>query len=133
MSDRLVIGGKLTDLQDPKQLGRLNDILAQLCAITNAFDQNSFALAWIDGDVAGKVIASKGTGVAPEWDASPPLTGLRLSGLSASQLVATNGSKDLVSDPKTYVQGAASYRLFVSATEPPAPHQVNDIWIDTSV
>ena len=129
MADRLVIGGKLTDLSDPRQLGRLNDLLAQLCAIANSFDQNSFALAWIDGDVAGKVIASKGIGVAPEWDASPTLTGARLSGLSASQLVATNSSKDLVSDGTNYIEGVGVNKITVSATPPVGP-AVGDVWLE---
>jgi len=97
MSERLVIGGKLTDLTKPEQLGRLNDLLSQMLAILNLFDPNSFSLAWIDGSAAGQVIASKGVDVAPEWDATPTLTGVTLSGLTASQLVVTNATKLLTS------------------------------------
>ena len=97
MSERLVIGGKFTDLTDPVQLGRLNDLLAQTLAIVNSFDQGSFALAWIEGAIAGMVIASKGVGNPPEWDASPTLTGATFSGLTASQLVVTSAAKALAS------------------------------------
>jgi hypothetical protein len=131
MSERLVIGGKLTNLQDPQQLGRLNDLLAQLCAITNNFDANSFALAWIDGFAAGAVISSRGVGNAPEWDTSPTLTGATLTGLSASQLVATNAGKQLVSDASNYIIGAGVNTITVSATPPVAPI-TGDLWVDVS-
>jgi hypothetical protein len=99
MAERLFLAGKLTDLTDQRQLGRLNDVLSQLLAVYNSFDQNSFALAWIEGAAAGQVIASKGIGNAPEWDASPTITGATVTGLNASELVATNAGKQLVSLP----------------------------------
>jgi hypothetical protein len=131
MSERRFLPGKLTDLSEPRQLGILNDLLSQILSVVNAFDQNSFALAWLEGNPAGYVIASKGNGVAPEWDASPPLTGLRLTGLTASALVATNGSKDLVSDTSNYIIGDGVNKITVGPTEPVDP-QVGDIWIDVS-
>jgi hypothetical protein len=97
MGEKLFLAGRFTDLSKPDQLGRLNDLLVQILAIVNVFDPNSFALAWIEGATAGQVIASKGANVAPEWDPSPALTGATFSGLTASQLVATNASKALVS------------------------------------
>lgn len=107
MSERLVIGGKLTDLTKPDQLGRLNDLLSQVLAIVNSFDQNSFALAWIEGDTAGQVIVSKGVGNAPEWDASPTLTGATFSGLTASHLVSLTAGKALTTtDPATFAVAA---------------------------
>lgn len=107
MSERLVIGGKLTDLTQPEQLGRLNDLLAQLLAVTNSFDQNSFALAWIEGAVAGMTIVSKGVGNAPEWSASPTLTGATFTGLTASFLVSLTAGKVLTTtDPATFAVAA---------------------------
>lgn len=47
-------------------------------------------------DVAtGQVLTSGGVGAAPAWSASPTLTGLTLSGLGATGVVSTNGSKAL--------------------------------------
>lgn len=97
MPERLFIPGKLTDLTDPRQLAILNQILTQLLSVYNLFDQNSFALSWIEGAAAGQVIVSKGTGNAPEWEASPTLTGGTFSGLTASQMVHTSAAKALVS------------------------------------
>jgi len=49
-------------------------------------------------DVAtGSLLASGGVTTAPAWSSSPTLTGLTLSGLTASRPVATNGSNALVS------------------------------------
>lgn len=97
MTERLFLPGKFTDLsgKDPRQLGLLTDLVNQLLAITNSFDQNSFALAWIEGSAAGQVIVSKGVGNAPEWDTAPTLTGATFSGLTASKLVVTDGAKAL--------------------------------------
>ena len=97
MSERRFLPGRFTDLSDQRQLGMLNDLLTQLLAITNAFDQNSFALAWLEGAIAGQVIASKGVSNPPEWDASPTLTGATFTGLTASKIVATGAGKALES------------------------------------
>jgi hypothetical protein len=97
MTDRIFVAGKLTDLSDQRQLGRLNDYLSYILSVVNRLDPNAFALAWIEGFAAGAVIASKGVGNSPEWDTTPLLTGLTLSGLSASRPVVTNGSKALSS------------------------------------
>ena len=109
MADRLFIAGRFTNLADPAQLGRLNDLLQQLLSVYNTFDQNSFALSWIEGAAAGQTIASRGVGNAPEWDASPSLTGATFSGLTASRLVATNASKQLVSESKQAVTNGDSH------------------------
>lgn len=99
----------------------------------NQFDQNAFALAWLEGYAAGAVIASAGVASAPVWSTAPLLTGLRLSGLTASQLVATDASKNLVSDATNYMIGIGTKRIFVSATEPTSPPaETGDIWIDIS-
>jgi hypothetical protein len=131
VSERRFLPGKFTDLTEPRQLGTLNDILTQLLAVTNAFDQNSFALAWLEGATAGQVIASKGVTNPPEWDASPSLTGATFSGLTASTLVATNASKALVSDTTNYVIGVGTNTITVGAVAPVGP-AVGDIWVDTS-
>jgi hypothetical protein len=99
----------------------------------NQFDPNSFSLAWIEGAIAGQVIQSMGVGVAPVWEDEVLLKNLTLSGLTASQLVATNASKQLISDETNYVIGIGTNRIFVSATEPTSPPaEAGDIWIDVS-
>ena len=97
MAEDIFLPGKFTNLNDNEQIAQLNDILGQMLDRLNQIDPGSLALAWITGDVAGKVIASKGVGNSPEWDDSPLLTGATISGLTASQYVLTNGSKNLVS------------------------------------
>ena len=144
MAEDIFLPGKFTDLTQNDQIAQLNDVLGQMLDRLNQIDPNSIALAWLTGDVAGKVIASKGTGNSPEWDASPLLTGLTLSGLTASQFVTTDGSKNLTStansltahlsagDPHTqYILGVGTHKITVSDTEPTNP-SVGDIWIDTS-
>jgi hypothetical protein len=46
---------------------------------------------------SGSVLASQGVGTLPAWSSSPTLTGLNLSGLTASQAVVTDSSKNLAS------------------------------------
>lgn len=125
--------GKFDDPNDPRQLEELWAWMMRIQNRLNQFDPNAFALAWIEGAAAGQVISSMGVGSAPVWDATPTLTGATFSGLTASQLVATNASKELVSDATNYVIGVGTNRIFVSATEPTSPPaEVGDIWIDVS-
>jgi len=131
MAEDIFLPGKFTDLTQNDQIAQLNDVLGQMLDRLNQIDPNSIALAWITGDVAGKVIASKGTGNSPEWDASPLLTTATLSGLSGSALVATNGSKVLVSNTTNYIVGAGTNKITVSDTEPTAP-TTGDLWVDTA-
>ena len=123
--------GKFTDLQDLRQLSELNNLLSQILARLNQFDPNSFSLAWIEGYAAGAVIASAGVTNAPQWEESPTLTGLTLTGLTGSKLVRTTAGKVLSSDPKSYIEGVGTAKLTVSATEPTGP-AVGDIWLDSS-
>lgn len=95
MGERRFLPGKFTDLSDPRQLGMLNDLLTQILAVMNAFDQNSFALSWIEGDTDGQVIVSKGVGNAPEWSPTPTLTGATFTGLTGSRPVVTTAGKAL--------------------------------------
>jgi len=131
MAEDIFLPGKFTNLNDTEQIAQLNVLRGQMLDRLNQIDPGSLALAWITGDVAGKVIASKGTGNSPEWDASPLLTTATLSGLTASALVATNGSKVLVSDTTNYIIGAGVNTITVGPTEPGSP-QTGDLWIDTS-
>lgn len=97
MAEDIFLPGKFTDLKDPQQLAQLNELLHDMLARLNQIDPGSVALSWIAGDTAGQVIASKGVGNSPEWDGTPDLTGVKLTGLDASQLVVTDPSKNLAS------------------------------------
>jgi hypothetical protein len=139
MTEDISFVGKFDDAQDPRQLEELNQWIQKMQNRMNQFDPGSFSLAWIAGAAAGQVIASMGVGVAPVWNDSPTLTGLTLNGLSASALVATNASKQLVSDTNSYMLAGgsggggggtpATYKITISDTEPPAPRNVGDLWV----
>jgi len=97
LSEDIWFTGKLNDLNDPQQLEELWAWMMKMQGRLNQFDPNSFSLAWIEGATAGQVIQSMGVGVAPVWEDNALLTNLTLSGLTASQLVATDASKVLTS------------------------------------
>jgi hypothetical protein len=62
---------------------------------------------------SGQVLTSAGTGTAPAYSASPSLTGLTLTGTTASTTVGLNGSKALVSlshpTQQTFGAGSGTY------------------------
>ena len=106
MTEDIYIMGRLDNLQDPRQLEELNQWVAKVQGRVNQIDPGALPLTWIEGYIAGAVIASMGTGVAPEWQASPTLTGLTLSGLTPSEVVTTNASKELTSSSSPTMTGA---------------------------
>lgn len=134
MGERRFLPGKFTDLSDPRQLGMLNDLVNQILAVLNAFDQNSFALAWIEGDAAGQVIVAMGSGNPPEWSPTPTLTGATFSGLSASLPVITTAAKALATIAYT---GSTSLRknLGLETTDSPTFVGIDasdDVIVDTA-
>lgn len=59
----------------------------------------------------GRVLISGGIGVAPSYSTSPTLTGLNLSGLTVSSLVATDGSNNLTSSVTALTPNFAGLKL----------------------
>lgn len=61
------------------------------------FSRNASAVTRIAAVATGQVLGSAGVSTLPAWTASPTLTGLTLSGLTASKPVFTDANKALVS------------------------------------
>lgn len=78
-------------------------------------------------DVAvGQALVSGGVGVAPAWSASPTLTGLTLSGLTASTVIYSNAAKAITSlaNAAGYLTNNGAGALSWSATATPTAHNL---------
>lgn len=106
MTEDIFFLGRIDNLEDPRQLEELNQWIIRVQGRVNQIDPSSLPLAWIEGYVAGAVIASMGVDIAPQWQTAPTLTGLTLSGLTASQVVTTNASKELTATASPTITGA---------------------------
>lgn len=75
---------------------------------------------------AGSVLVSGGIGVVPAWSASPTLTGLTLSGLTASTIVYSNVGKAITSlaNAAGYLYNDGAGALSYVAGPAPAAHKL---------
>lgn len=70
------------------------------------FSRSGGSITRIAAVASGQVLASAGVGTLPAWSASPTLTGLTLSGLTASRLVYANASSALTAST-VYTDGTS--------------------------
>ena len=110
-----------------------NDVMWSTLVLPNAATQGD--LLYASGantignlaDVAvGRVLVSGGVGAAPAYSASPTLTGLILSGLTASTLIYSNATKVITSlaNAAGYLTNNGTGTLSWSATTAPTAHNL---------
>jgi len=110
-----------------------NDVMWSTLVLPNAATQGD--LLYASGantignlaDVAvGQVLVSGGVGAAPAYSASPTLTGLMLSGLTASTLIYSNATKAITSlaNAAGYLYNNGAGVLSWAATAAPTAHNL---------